>query len=319
MRRKKKPAVVVDLTRIAVAADDRTRILQLAATARESLRPFVELDANQFGYFVFKSKVVKTYVNKLGGIDGVGLLLKAGALDVDGDGQIDDAELSRFNDEGASLIDSAQAAMLNYLVVYSLLLTMFISLIVLHVGSGAYAGDDAVASGMAVTNGANAFADFASFAWPTDAAAQVRVRQGLYVCEYVCLALGTWRTSHSLFDAIFQYQILSTGLPSTVSKCELLISKPGRLASVATGFGPCIHLLLFGVDFALARASAVAFFCSTCAHLLLFGSVMMQITHEGNLTEFLRAQHREAQLLLLGEPEPQLRASSAPTTAESAN
>merc|ERR1711965_1030414 len=103
--------------------------------------------------------------------------------------------------------------MLNYLVVYSLLLTMFISLIVQPVGSGAYGADDAIATGMGVTNGANAFSDFASFAWPTDAAAQVRVRQAMYVCEYVCLALGTWRTSHSLFDAIFQYQILSTGLP----------------------------------------------------------------------------------------------------------
>ena len=68
----------------------------------------------------------------------MGVLIRIARLDVGADGAVASAELARLTSMGENHFDMFQSMMLNWSVVFSLLLTIYISMAVLHSGGYAY-------------------------------------------------------------------------------------------------------------------------------------------------------------------------------------
>ena len=112
-RRRVRPvADVISGTSTHVRAEEQARVAATVQKARESLRPFAELPAFTGRTALAGGNAGKLYQH-LGGVDGVGALLRLATFDEDADGTISAAELSRFKSEGEVLVDSLQSAALN--------------------------------------------------------------------------------------------------------------------------------------------------------------------------------------------------------------
>ena len=111
------------------------RIARLIA-ARSKLEPMAS------AAFDMTNKSNRVKANKfhveLGDIDGVGLLLKIASFQTKTDGTVGEDEIRQFEREGALLIDTLCSSMLNYSVLLSLFLTIYVSLQVAHVGRVPY-------------------------------------------------------------------------------------------------------------------------------------------------------------------------------------
>ena len=111
------------------SSNDHERVAALVTGARKKIVPF----AQSKGLINMQTKWPGMF--KLGSNDGVGFIIKLASFDLDGDSRISAAELSRFQLESEKLIEGLQAALLNYSVLLSLLLTVYVSLFVLQLGS----------------------------------------------------------------------------------------------------------------------------------------------------------------------------------------
>ena len=112
-------------------------------------------------------------VMRLGMWDGIGALLAIAAFDQDGDGDESERELANFEEKGERLVEAVASGCLNYSVVSSLYLTMYVALIVMNAGGGAYDsdGNDIGPMGVSLYNEeSRQFLDLATYAWPNDAA-----------------------------------------------------------------------------------------------------------------------------------------------------
>jgi hypothetical protein len=172
--------------------------------------------------------------NTLGQDDGVGFLLRTAAFHVDENG-ISHEELARFRDEGSLLIDTACSSLLNFSVVLSLLLTIFVTLQIIHVDREL--DDRASLIETSMGNGSSAAAAPAD-SWPMDLRG---VRWWAYVGECVFASLGTYTCLFNLIRAIQQYSALAN-LPTVVSKCEYIMTDLSRLSSSWNGSRPAIEL-----------------------------------------------------------------------------
>ena len=162
--------------------DEAERAAQVIAEARARLKPFADLTV--------KRDILKMH-RYLGAFDGVGALLQLASLDAN--------RLDRFRDEAGIIIERVESAMLNYTIVFSLLVTVTIPLAVLHAGNGAYQLTPEAQAQLfqgASTIDSLAYADAASFiAERTSAAEDVAsqahtLRAVFYALECIMLAVG---------------------------------------------------------------------------------------------------------------------------------
>ena len=173
-------------------------------------------------------------------------------------------------------MDLLQTCFLNFTVLFSLLLTIAISLAVMHAGGFAYTSSSSsnantntsATSPAAFGDDALWTADFATFAWISDLAAQESVRRVFYAAEIGLLALCTLMFSVGLWESIILFTAFGTALPTVLDKYEFIMENPWRLTHpyVIFTMGPAI--LLASVGCLASRVSAIACigFLIVCAH-----------------------------------------------------
>ena len=274
---------------------ERERVVALINLSREKLIPVAAFDESKVSFWgVMCDKKKAQLFQDLGKLDGVGVFTTMAGFKLT-NGTISDAELARFKSEGALLIDTLATVALNYLVVCSLLLTIYVSLIVS--GGSVFdvrTGVDGIAAGL------GAWADLPAFAWPGDEDAQAALRRALYAIEYGLLGLGMASSTIGMFVAVFFYIMVSTGLPSTIAKLEDLSENPAKLSALQDySLNGGIDVLTFALPFVAARSSAIAFFCCCGAAFLVHGVwAPSNGLRSGMLSKSIRAQVREAKRAL---------------------
>ena len=110
----------------AARAAEAKRAAQVVRMARIALRPYATLPQNS------RTTTIATKANDLGGSEALGAMLRLARIEVTDDYLTPEAE-------GADIMDMLQNSTLNWSVVLSLLLTMYVSMAVMHTGSSAYA------------------------------------------------------------------------------------------------------------------------------------------------------------------------------------
>ena len=281
---------------VEVLQSDRDRAAAIVKKARDKLAPFAskaDINYNRDG----------SLMNKMGGPDGLGVLIKLSSYTLNPDGSMSATEFVRFETEGMLLIEGAQSALLNYAVLSSLLMTMFVTLIILHCTRG-YEVDGPSGGNVLLGDAARArsiYADVATYAWPLDEAAQVATRRVFHWLECLTLVVGLSCQTFSLLKSTFLYSIISVGLPSIVAKCEYFAGNTlmGDINMCVLGGGVDV-LHIIALPWVVARASFVGFitmWASIFVTHMCFGSYTGMSKH-GWLNKMLNAQHKEARLAL---------------------
>ena len=162
---------------------DAARAETICSQARELLKPFANISEEE----ATPHKLHKIWP-KAGGLDGMGILLRLAEVETAG-GSLSPEAMAIFVAHGEVIIELLQSVSLNFTVIFSLFLTIYISILVMHAGNPAYAYDVASRElgGIAFGSGdhSGAWYDLASYAWPGDADAQRSLRRHLYLAE-VC-------------------------------------------------------------------------------------------------------------------------------------
>ena len=248
--------------------DEAEIVAKLITTAREALRPWAAM-----------VKPHPDHINALGDYEGIGMHLKLASLPLERDGSVSSATLQRFHADGELFLDGLQAAALNYTVLFSLFLTISISLLVMHAGSSAYATSDATVAfhglGDPATNDTllaspvrDAWADLAAFAWPEALDTQRSMRRSFYAAECALLGLSAFMFVCGVYEGCLLFVVFGAGLPTVADKYLWVMENPWRLTHmwVYMFAGPVFMLL--GIAFLTARSSAIAFLAAASVAML---------------------------------------------------
>ena len=235
-------------------------VAKLIVKARQELRPWAEM-----------VKVDPDHVNSLGDYEGIGLHLKLASLPLEHDGSVSEQTLARFQSEGEMFVDGLQASALNYTVLFSLFLTISISLLVMHAGEpaystetniGAFHGPNGVHGNLTEAGISNtsrdAWADLASFAWPDSLETQTSLRRSLYAAECAFLGLSSFMFMCGVYEALLLFVAFGAGLPTVADKYLWVMENPWRLTHMWIYMFTCPVFMLFGIAFLTARSSAIA-------------------------------------------------------------
>ena len=289
-------------------ASESSRVAAIILDSRSKLRPMAE-KKNASG------KWLNDNAGKHGALDGIGMLLRFAAIEVEPDGTVTEQNLTRFQQEATAILAQLENIALNFSVLSSLFLTIFVALAIQHAGAPAYAkaaaeDDDAFAVispfGDGPTDGI--WNDFAGFAWPNDAIAQRKLRRSLYVGECVTLTLAIYVCLWGLVQQLLMFTSYGAALPNVIVKVEFMMEKLSRLTDIWISFDAIVILFLpLGLAFVAARVSAVACICGFALVAANFVTAAIQGMIRGVCPDILFCQHKEAQTLLArGMLEPRL-------------
>ena len=286
-----------------------TRVVEIINECRELLRGFAatECDTSRHTWRPVSNKTWDA-ASKLGDYDGVGAMLRAASIRIEADGSISDEEMRRFLAEGEAQMDAMQAQYSNFAVTFSIFLTLTVALLTLNVGTFLYATDptavdlDDLVFGFGDAEASLVFSDFATYAWPGDAASQASLRRGLSIAEATLLSVAFFAQSWGLNTAFSLQTAFGTALPTVTAKYTLILDRPRRLLDMylLTGFSQMTVVL--ALPLLLARASALL-------ALGAFGAAMLYMicffhsNYFGVFAAIVKAQHREARMLV-GRPTP---------------
>ena len=273
-------------------ANETERVRSLLAGATEMLRPFAENEWPNRGPFGGPDR--KRYM-ALGSFDGVGVLIRLAQLGAatrssdDEDGQ---AFVAAFRSEGEAICEILQGAALNYMVIFSLFLTIFAAMAATtdpyaedETGGGAWLGEKVDAA-----------------TWLSGAASQaVSLRRGMYIAELVAVMLGVVECCVGLYSANQSYLCAASGLPNALSKMEYFLADPyRRMTRLNDFFGQTIILLLLALPLAAMRTCAVKFFILLAGLFVYLIVGLTDFCHSSGAFQSLTvAQHREARLLFM--------------------
>jgi len=208
--------------------------------------------------------------------------------------------LKRLEAEALTVTENLQSTTLNMMVIYSLLLTLYVSMIIMTAGGVAYTAPDEMtaavdlAFGATDVNHSSAWADFASWAWPSDLLAQQSLRRGCYIAEFTVNVIGVVVCLLGLYEGIVYLLVWGNGLPDNLSKLEFYCESPGRTLSLWLYYNIAILLMPVGVAFVCVRASAIAFLCMCGAATLFFIAWNFSVLPGGLITSLEIKLHREA-------------------------
>lgn len=285
----RKPPTVAPKVGI-VLASERDRASAVVETCRSRLQEIAHAET---------INAIKTKMVRFGGLEGLGLHLRMASIRLEQDDS-ESSEFKRLLAEGEKLSELIQNVNLNFTVLLSLFLTIYITLSVLHAGQLAYSvADSSLADAHVERFGriseSRPWTDLATLA-STEGEAQQGLRRGLYVGECVSLALGTLICSCGLIESMCQYSTWGAGLPSILARIELLFERPQVLVKPWLYFDGSLLLLLLAISFVAARASAIASLCGFSAFAFLFYSICSSTFYSSG--QLVLAQTREARRIL---------------------
>ena len=187
------------------------------------------------------------------------------------------AALARLKAEGEQAFDMLQNVTLNWSVIFSLFLTIFVTLAVMHAGSAPYEPDSSARPSFAADSeeGASfgAWLDLATYLRPEDAEAQSYLRRAFYVCECAFVGFGVFACLLGLNIAMNMYTFVGSALPDALSKLEFVLANRTSFGMLWTLFDLAEMVMPPAVGFVAARASAVmslSIFVAGVAKLLHF-------------------------------------------------
>ena len=276
-------------------ADETQRVRNVLNGATELLRPFAE---NKIPGAMMTDPGRKRYA-ALGLFDGVGVLIRLAQFGAAGSSNDEDgpAYVAAFRAEGEAICESLQGAALNYMVIFSLFLTIFSAMAATtdpysedQTGGGAWLGDRADAAQW-FAGGADAGSEAASKA--------VSLRRGMYIAELVFVMLGLVQCCIGLYTANQAYLWSASGLPNALSKMEYFLADPyRRMSRLNDFFGHTILLLLLALPLAAMRTCAVKFFVLLAGFFIYMAFGLADFSQRrGAFQSLVIAQHREARLL----------------------
>ena len=274
---------------------ESSRAAAICSRARERLKPFADISESE----VTPRKLQKIW-DKAGGADGTGIMLRLAEIDIDG-GELSPQAMASFASHAAESMELLQSVALNFTVIFSLFLTINVSILVMHAGNPAYAYDVShrEASSIAFGGGddAAAWSDLASYTWPEDPSAQRSLRRHLYLAEVLSLLTHIFLCLQGMIYSTFNFSFLGPGLP-LISKLELYVDDPNSYTYLHQ-FDVITFTLPVVLGFVTARSSAIA----SLASFAVFGIVMINMTYTaqaGYVTKCILAQHKQARIVLAG-------------------
>lgn len=264
MLRRKKANAVADshATTIDDEEENLARGAALVRAARERLQQIADLpDSTSTG------DAVSFIFGKMGGPEPVSMMLSLCELRLDRDGRLlEVCSLQRLQEHAHVYLEGLQNLALNMTVIYSLLLTIFVTLTVIHAGTPVYAAtldDDGASAGAAIFGDQHdAWAELAQWCWPADMESKAALRRGFYVGECVVNSLGALVCFAGLWEANFLYVAFGTGLPDAMTKLEYLFEKNDRMLNLWKFFDVALLTTPVSLVFITARVSFIAFLCS---------------------------------------------------------
>lgn len=261
MLRRKSPHAVADSH--AATTDEEENLARGAAlvrTARERLQRLADLPDN-----TSTNQAVDVIFNKMGGPEPVSMMLSLCELRLDTDGRLlEVGALQRMQEYAHAYLENLQNSTLNMTVIYSLLLTIFVTLTVIHAGAPIYATtlDGASAGAAMFGDQHDAWAELAQWCWPEDMEAKAALRRAFYVAECVVNSLGALVCFAGLWEANFLYVAFGAGLPDTLTKLEYLFEKDDRMLNLWKFFDVALLTTPLSLAFITARISSIAFLCA---------------------------------------------------------
>ena len=275
---------------------DASRAAAVVIEARRKLRPLAE-EPKPSG------KWLNDYCSKNGALEGVGLLLRFAAIELEDVDALSEAGMSRFHSEMAAVIEQLQQVTLNFSVLSSLFLTIFVALAVQHAGSAAYYDNGTRESPFIDKqedwDDYGAWSDLATYAWPHDTMAQRKLRRALYIGECVVLFAGIFVCLAALIQQLLVFTMYGASLPTLVVKAEFIMAKLTRLTDVWYYFDVMVILIVpLSVAFVCARSSAIAGLCGFGLTGLMIVYAAVNGTVRGTCVDVLFCQYREARGLL---------------------
>eukprot|EP00948_MAST-09A_sp_MAST-9A-sp1_P001211 g1211.t1 len=246
---------------IGTSDSDAKRGYQLVKLAQKFLEGFVEIDSDASTY------ELANWVTGAGGPEAVSTMLRLCSLEVDeGESKLTDQGLERLYMEAQIVVENLHSTTLNLMVVLSLFLTIFISLLVQHSGSSPYAlpdesGKIATSSfGVPFLNGENgtntAIVATQYSAWldagsglfgGSSSSSQQSLRRGLYIAEFVINGIGALCCMCGLYETTAWLIAWGNGLPDQLTKLEFYAEKPDRNMNQWIFFNVALLLSPIGV------------------------------------------------------------------------
>ena len=190
----------------------------------------------------------------------VGALLRMAKIDIDSDGRLSEKAYARFQSEGENVMDMLQNVTLNWTILLSLFLTIYVSLAIMHSGEPAYAAHSKVVAFGTDDELPSAYApwtDFASYAWPDDAHAQAKLRRSFYIGECITIGLGLFFCATGLMNVLIVYSVFGAAFPDIQSKVEFMHNYPAPMFYLWGSFDGAVLVLPPALAFVTARSSAL--------------------------------------------------------------
>ena len=299
-----------------VTQTDHERVAALVSVARGKLKPFASLAENRAASLQREQKIV----NAAGFVDGIGILLFVSAHGTSSEPPaVSRASSQKLLRSAPDLLQGIQNAALNYAVIATLALTVFVTLGVLHAGGNAY-GVSPEEVGLNLDpehNGAHPFTDLATWAWPADALAQANLRRVLYCIECGLIAYGMMLCGICFFEALCLFIVTTTALPHVLEQLEFLVRSNHKLSTVYYTASGAFDMIILVMPFVAARASAAMFIAvsSGAVGFLAWGQYIM--LPAGTFGKILRAQHQMAHRQFHGaRSSPEDSATTLPSSGE---
>ena len=238
--------------------DELSRVSSLVKLSLAQLQPLAELPDDASA-----NTVVQFTCEKLGGPEPVSMMLRLCDLSVEED-RLDAQALQQLKSDAVIYFDGLQNSALNMTVIYSLLLTIYVTLSVMAAGTSAYVTPlpDAASHHYVFGEDEDAWADLAQWCWPDDVGARAALRRSAYVGECVINAVGALVCLVGMWEANFLYLSFGQGLPDVLTKVEYLFGRKDRVLSLWGFFDASLMGVPLSLVFISARCSGIAFCCA---------------------------------------------------------
>ena len=295
--------------------EDCTRAASIIRRAREKLVPVSEC-----AY----SKIIMEQT-KVGGPEALGALVRmAKHYNPSEERSASPQTVARLRASGEVVFEMFESMMLNWSVLFSLLLTVYASLAVLDCWTAAYvnasgstpftglAEDNVIYDGSSASAATQhgAWSDLASYAWPHDEGAQAGVRRGLYVGEVALICVGLGMCITGLFSTLIMNSAFGMSLSDALTKYEFILENNASLGTIWVLFDYGVILLPFAIGCVAGRSSAVLSIGTFSLGTIFFLWLSIYFTMKSLPQKLAFMQQREVRMALRGPSNPSNRAGS---------